>query len=176
MSIEFELFEPFYSSTPEHLGQRSPDEIVALLAEIPIQVEALIGNVDEQLLTTRPSTDEWSVKEIVGHIIEVEALFFQRVTHVLEVQGTPAIDAPMAPWLLHEGKGYESLTAPELVERLAETRAATLALLSGLETDQWTRQGLIGGGAVSILDLGTWLTNHDIGHLAQIKRYVPEST
>jgi rubrerythrin len=34
---EFEAYEPFYSITPEHLGQRSPAEIVATWSRCPIR-------------------------------------------------------------------------------------------------------------------------------------------
>ena len=173
LSIEFEWFGPFYSSTSEHLGQRKPKEMISILAKIPAQVEELIGGVDDDLLSKRPSQQEWCVKEIVGHIIEVERLFLIRVQKIVESQGVPELPNTAPPWKLHEDKGYENWKGSELINRLKETRSATLAFLSNLKDEDWTREGSNQGSPISILDLGTWLTNHDIGHVAQIKRYVP---
>ena len=47
LETEFESFGPFYSLAPEHLGQRTPDEIQAILAATPGQVARTILNVEE---------------------------------------------------------------------------------------------------------------------------------
>ncbi|MHC4106215.1 MAG: DinB family protein [Planctomycetota bacterium] len=71
---------------------------------------------------------------------------------------------------MHEGKGYETLPATELIQRFQETRAASLKVVRDLKKEDWVRQGTLMGTTNSILDLGSWLTNHDQGHLAQIKK------
>jgi hypothetical protein len=58
----------------------------------------------------------------------------------------------------------------QLLERLGRTRSASLELVRGLKPEQWTRQGTLLGTMTSVLDLGSWLANHDQGHLAQIRR------
>lgn len=173
LSIEFEWFGPFYSSTSEHLGQRTPEEILSILKEGPAQVDDLIRGIDDDLLSKRPSEEEWCIKEIVGHITEVERLFLQRVQTILENEGVPDLPSTAPPWLLQEGKGYEDWEASELLRQFRETRNSTLELLSSLEEKDWTRIGSNQGNPVSLLDLGTWLTNHDVGHIAQIRRYIP---
>lgn len=173
LSVEFEWFGPFYSSTPEHLGQRNPEEILSILEKIPAQVEEWVRGVNDHLLSKRASQEEWSVKEIVGHIIEVERLLLKRVKTIMEAQGIPELPATVPPWELQEGKGYEDWQVSELVGQLKANRSGTLAFLSHLKDDDWTREGSNQGSPVSILDLGTWLANHDVGHVAQIKRYLP---
>jgi len=111
----------------------------------------------------------------VGHIIEVEVLFLNRVQTILENQGMPEFLSAASPWKLQEGKGYEGWKASELIRRLKESRKQTISLLSSLKEEDWTRAGSNEGSPVGLLDLGTWLTNHDVGHVAQIKRYIPNS-
>lgn len=170
LGVEFEWFGPFYASTPEHLGQLTPAEIVATLETIPDQVAVAISKVSDDALRRKPSEEEWCVKEIVGHILETDLLFVQRVRAILEGQGVPAIPRSAPPWRLHEGKGYEELSVDELLERLRQARSASLELVRGLKPEQWTRQGTLLGTTTSVLDLGSWLTNHDRGHVAQIRR------
>jgi len=169
LAVEFEWFGPFYSATPEHLGQLSPAEITTILEKIPDQVADAISKVNDDLLRRKPSEEEWSVKEIVGHILETDILFVSRVKFVLESQGIPAMPRAMPPWKLHEGKGYEELSADELIERLRQARAASLELVRSLTPEQWAQRGTVLGSTTTLLDLGTWLTNHDRGHLAQIR-------
>jgi rubrerythrin len=170
LGVEFEWFGPFYAATPEHLGQLTPQEIIEILESIPDQISDAISGVDDEVLSKKPSEEEWCIKEIVGHIIETDKLFVLRVETVLKAQGVPEIPRTTPPWKLHEGKGYESLSADELISRLKETRASSLKLVNDLKNKEWMRQGTLMGTANSILDLGSWLTNHDRGHLAQIKK------
>ena len=169
LSVEFEGFGPFYSSTAEHLGQLSPEDIINILEGIPDEVEAAIKNVDQTMLQQKPSLDEWSVAEIIGHMLETDLLFVKRAQTLLETQGIE-LPWPMPPWKLQEGKGYETLQSTELIAHMRAARTQSLALIRAMTPEDWTRKGLSFGSRISMLDLGTWLANHDRGHLAQIKR------
>jgi hypothetical protein len=172
LSPEFAWFEPFYSITPEHLGGRRPEEIMAILTAIPDDVARAIAGVAEAALQRKPAPNEWCVNEIVAHILEVELLFNRRVSVILAHAGPglPSISSPTPPWKLHEGKGYEEAPSGDILARLRATRAATLTLVASLTPAQWARRGSNVEGTATVLDLGTWLANHDLGHLVQIQR------
>jgi rubrerythrin len=170
LAVEFEAFEPFYSRTAEHLGQLPPSEILAILQGGPERVAAAFASLDETQLRTKPSPEEWSPKEIVGHLLEVERLFVRRVQAVLASEPPAMLDSPVPPWKLHIGVGYEDMPALELLVRFRKTREDTVALVAELQPADWGRTGTVGGTAVTVVDLGTWLANHDRGHLAQLER------
>ena len=102
-------------------------------------------------------------------MLETDLLFARRVTTLLREQGVPNLDTPVPPWKLQEGKGYEELPLSELLRRLREARSMSLDLVRGLRPEDWARRGTVRGASTSLLDLGTWLANHDRGHLAQIQ-------
>ena len=169
LSVEFEGFGPFYSSTAEHLGQLRPKEIIEILESIPDEVEAATTNVDLAVLHQKPSPDEWCVAEIIGHMLETDLLFVTRTQALLTAQGTE-LPRPMPPWKLHEGKGYETMQSAELITQLRAARKQSLDLVRAMTPADWQRKGTSFGSKISMLDLATWLANHDRGHLAQIKR------
>ena len=162
-------FGPFYSSTAGHLGQLSPEAIINILEGIPNEVEAAIVNVNQAMLQQKPSADEWSIAEIIGHMLETDLLFVKRAQALLEAQGKE-LPWPMPPWKLQEGKGYETMQSRELLAYMRAARTQSLALIRAMTPEDWMRKGLSFGSKISMLDLGTWLANHDRGHLAQIKR------
>lgn len=123
LSVEFEVFGPFYASDDEHLGQLSPDQIVAILTRTPKEVEAAIADVDEEALSGKPSPQEWSVKEIIAHLFETDALFLRRMDALLTQS---AYSQPVPPWKTHEGKGYGSLSKQELLAWMHPVRKRTL--------------------------------------------------
>jgi hypothetical protein len=172
LSPEFVWFEPFYSITPEHLGERRPEEILAILTAIPDDVATAVSGIDDAALRRKSAPDEWCVKEIMAHIIEVELLFNRRVSAILAHSGPglPSISSPTPPWKLHEGKGYLEEPVEDILSQLRATRTATIALITNLSLAQWAKQGSNVEGIATVLDLGTWLANHDLGHLVQIQR------
>lgn len=169
---EFEVFEPFYSITAEHLGQLAPLQIIAILEAGPDEVAAAIANANDATLSQKPSPRQWNVKEIMAHIMETELLFNRRVDAILSRHGhgIATIETPVPPWKLHEGKGYEKMPAETILDRLRKVRATTLALVQGLTMEQWAWWGTNGGARTTILDLGTWLANHDKGHIEQVRK------
>ena len=170
LGVEFEWFGLFYSSLPEHLGQLSPDKIIQTLESIPQKIESVLSGVDDELLVRKSSDEQWCVKEVIGHIIETDKAFVQRVKTILQSQGITAIPRSIPPWKLHEGKGYEAKSASDLVDDLKHARQVSLELVRELKPESWIRKGTVMGKTLSILDLGTWLANHDQGHLSQIRK------
>jgi rubrerythrin len=167
IQAEFQYIGPFYSGTAERLGRLSPQQVVEILQQGPSQVTGLIADVDDQVLQRKPSADEWSVKEIVAHILETDYLCVEQVKAIL-TQTTYVVS--VAPWKTHIGKHYEELSSSELIERMTTTRAETLVLLQHLAPSDWSKMHYIWERAASVLDVGTWHANHDIGHLAQVRR------
>ncbi|HEX2910981.1 MAG TPA: DinB family protein [Chloroflexia bacterium] len=168
--VEFEFFGPFYVSTCEQLGRLSPAEIVEILQTIPEQVNQAVSQVTEEVLARKPSPQEWSIKEIIGHMVETHHLFNEKVHFLLEAEGMPVLDFKVPPWKTHEGKGYESAPAGELLDELKVVCQSNLKLVESLEPKDWLRRGTVRTLVTNLLDYGTWLTNHDRGHLAQIKQ------
>jgi rubrerythrin len=164
---EFQFLGPFYAATPEILGRLSPEEVIATLVPGPAQMEALILDVDDELLRRKPSEPEWSIKVIVAHILETDYMCVDLVQSVLAKKEYPGT---VEPWATHIGKGYEDYSAARLCEQLTAARAKTLALLRSLAPDDWAKSYRAWGHMRSILHFGVWHANHDVGHLAQIKR------
>jgi len=137
---------------------------------IPEKIESVLAMVDNEILVRKSAEDQWCIEEVIGHIIETDKAFVQRVKSILQSQGITAIPRSIPPWKLHEGKGYEKKSASELVDLLKRAREQSLGLMRELKPELWVRKGTVMGKTVSILDLGTWLANHDQGHLSQIQK------
>ena len=71
---------------------------------------------------------------------------------------------------MQEGKGYEEHPIAALLAGFAEERSRALALVRSLTPQQWSRRGTLRDATTSLMDLGIWVANHDLGHLAQIRR------
>lgn len=167
LSTEFQAFGPFYASDAEHLGQLAPESIETILLGTINEVTTLITGVDDTILTTKPSPTEWSIKEIIGHILETDALFLRRIQSILTGS---RYEQPVPPWKTHEDKHYNDWSSAELIEHLTTTRQATVIQIQKLTPRDWATAAFMLGENRSVLDNGTWIANHDRGHVQQIKR------
>lgn len=167
LGSEFQGFGPFFASDAEHLGQQAPDSVQAILVRTAEEIAEITANVDHSILAKKPSPTEWSVKEIIGHILETDALFIRRIDSILTGAG---YEQPVPPWKLHEGKHYNKWHRDDLIGCLIGTRKATINRIRNLTPKEWATASFMLGGNRSVLDTGTWIANHDRGHLEQIKR------
>ena len=170
MGAEFASFGPFYIGTEEHLGQLTPSDVIATLEQGVSEISKIVAGVDEDVLRRKPSEDEWCAKEAVGHILETNILYERRVHTILAERGVPDVNTAIPPWKLHEGKGYEDAPVDDILTTLTEVRSRSVGLVKDLTPDQWARQGTANNSTITLLDLGTWVANHDRGHIAHIQR------
>lgn len=169
LGSEFEAFGPFFASDAEHLGQQTPDSIVAILNSTIDEVVNATAIVDDATMAHKPTPTEWSIKEIIGHIIETDLLFLHRIDSLLT---GASYEQPVPPWKLHEGKNYNARHRDDLIQLLTETRSSTISRIRDLTPKEWATAAFLLGGKRSVLDTGTWIANHDLGHLEQIKRLI----
>ena len=169
-TAELAGFGPYYNSTPEHLGRLLPAEIVDALVAAPDDLAAAVEGVGDALLDRKPTPEEWSAREIMAHMIETDRLFLKVTPGILANPVVSPLVFAVLPWKAHEGKGYESWSAQQLVEEFRGTRREVLDLIRDLTPDLWSRYGSRPGQITSVVDLGRWVANHDIGHLVHIRR------
>lgn len=168
LGAEFNWFGPFYIATDERLGRRRAEDIVAILQESPAAMTSAVAELPDDLLRRRPTPEEWCMKEIAGHMVDVTELFLERVRVMLASETSTALYTPMPAWRILEDKGYPALAIQEIVTRFHQATEAALARISSFGSKEWTRVGLIRGKSANILDVGTWLANHNVAHLKQL--------
>lgn len=169
LGAEFERFGPFYSVTDERLGRRRAEEITAILQESPKTMATAVAALPDDLLRRRPTPDEWCMKEIAGHMVDVTELFVERVRVILDSETPAAFNSPIPAWRILEGKGYPAMDAREIVIRFNRATEAALARIHSFSSKEWTRSALNHGKPCNILDLETWLANHNVAHLKQLE-------
>ncbi len=165
---DFELFAPFYSGTAERLSRRQPDEIIAMLRGDTAALRDALGGAPEETLRRRPAPGEWCMAEIAGHMVDIAALFNRRLTAALD----PAADVPAErsplPWRLLEGQGYDAMPRADLLRLFGDEIARALTMIDGLGETDWRRNVDMVGGKTRLIDMASWLANHNASHRQQI--------
>jgi hypothetical protein len=169
MGADFEMFAPFFSATGERIGRRQPAEVLRLLATHGAELENSMRGLSDKQLRWSPSAGEWCMKEIAGHMIDIAEIFIRRVLPVVDPTSPDADEPPVLPWRILDGKGYPDMGGDVLVSRFSGAIDEALSIVKRLADHDWRNRRRWIVGSVSVLDMASWLTNHNIAHLAQIR-------
>jgi glutamate/tyrosine decarboxylase-like PLP-dependent enzyme len=154
------------SSTPPAAAEI--ETLLETLAAGPDWIEALLRGVSPAAADTRPSTDEWSAREIVAHLRASDDLLAGRITQALVREGTPFAELDERRWA--EVAGYHAMSLGELLRGLRVRRAELVSQLRRLTPDDWTRAGQHElSGPLSVSTLANWIARHEQGHRAQVE-------
>jgi hypothetical protein len=128
-----------------------------------------LDGLSEEAASRQPAEKEWSIKEVLAHLLVCEEFAHTRLVHMVH-ETDPYLPAFDDHELL-EVRGYRSSLAREILSALLAFGHANLALLAGLSDDQWQRtarheeRGRITIGYIA----DQMLAEHHREHLAQIQ-------
>jgi hypothetical protein len=162
--------------TPQQYIQRILDhqagqDPLKVLAGTPRKIARLIIGVPASKLRKPPAPGKWSIGEILAHLADCEIVVGWRMRQILGAPGTPIQAFDQDSWAAagHYGKRDPRKS----LEYFAAARAANLALLKSLSTEQWKHYGMHAErGEESIEHIVRLHAGHDINHTKQIERIV----
>ena len=139
---------------------------IDILAAFPDQLKRQIQGLDDATLRYRPAPDQWSIVEIIGHIVDVGALWPGRTRQMLATEN-PALAAVDGGWVRQ--RDYQNKQPSFLLITLAEQRAEYVEFLRTLRPSQLARPGIHPTrGPITVAQGIAALADHDRGHSEQI--------
>ena len=142
-------------------------DVASALAAFPKALRTLLESLDAATLTVRPEPGEWSVHEVIGHLIatDLEA-FEQRIQSILD--GVPEIPG-FKPWAAINERDFNAVALPDLLAEFDASRSRAVPFVAGLSQDQLTLTGEYPGfGTFAAGDFVYEWPFHDHEHLQQI--------
>jgi hypothetical protein len=132
---------------------------------------ALLGGLSEEQAGARYEPGKWSVKELVGHVVDTERIFAYRALRFARGDRTPIPGFEQDPYVA--GGNFDARTLRDLADEFACVRRATVALLRHLGEDAWRRTGTASDNEVSVRALAHIIAGHELHHLNVLReRYL----
>ncbi|MGM0834577.1 MAG: DinB family protein [Bacillota bacterium] len=114
---------------------------------------------------------KWTVKEVIGHIIDTERIMSYRLLRISRGDKSPLAGFSEEDYAV-EGKFTERMLT-ELVEELQTVRKSTISLLRGMPEHVWLRGGIANELPVTAQAVAYIIAGHLIHHLNIIEeRYL----
>lgn len=162
-------YPPFYARYIDPL----PDApILDLLgAQVP-ETEALLESIGEMGALYRYAQGKWSVKEVVGHVVDVERIFCMRALRFARGDATPLPGFEQNAYVAAADFDRQPLSA--LVEALRVTRQAALCFFRNLSDEALMRRGTAAGGEFCVRAIAWIIAGHQAHHVHVLEeRYLP---
>ena len=159
---------------PFHAGYVAmvPDgDVLAMLKTQHSETVRLLSRLGEPKSRHRYAPGKWSIREVIGHLIDAERVFTYRALTFARGDKTPLPGFDENMWAA--ASNADSRTLKSLLDELKALRAATLALFRGFNAEQLARIGIASGHPVSVRGLLYVTTGHERHHIKILReRYL----
>lgn len=166
-----EEYAPFYANYVSKVKEGA--DVLEVLADQPKVLKSLFGVLSEDQANSRYAPGKWSLKQLVGHLIDAERVFSQRAFRFSRADATPL---PTFEEDAYVEQGHaEARTMADLLEELIHLRSANLHMFRAFTPGMWDRRGEASGKSVSVRALAFITAGHMNHHLGVVReRYLPE--
>jgi hypothetical protein len=153
-------YAPYYhgyvASVPE-------GDVIELLRSGGRELLEAIGRIPEDRGGYRYGPEKWSIREVIGHLIDAERIFTYRALRVARSDRTPLPGFEEKSYV--QSAGSDARTIADLTRELGAVREATVLLFESLPGDAWGRSGVASEKEVSVRALAYITAGHARHHL-----------
>ncbi|HEY6196117.1 MAG TPA: DinB family protein [Candidatus Eisenbacteria bacterium] len=154
---------PYYGKYIALVG----DDAMAALRSQAATTPRLLSGVNESRALFRYAPGKWSVKEVLGHVIDGERVFGHRALRFAREDRTPLPGFDENTWV--PAARFDSRPLADLVADYVAVRTATLALFSSFDEATLLRRGIANGAEVSVRALAHIIAGHELHHVSLLR-------
>jgi uncharacterized damage-inducible protein DinB len=125
-------------------------------------MDTILFSVADDEAITPYAPGKWTVKQVLGHIIDAERIFSYRALRIARDDNTPLPGFEQDDYVANAD--FNSLSLTELLQEYSAVRRATILLFRHLPADAWTRRGTASDNEVTVRALAYIIAGHDQHH------------
>lgn len=165
-------YAPFYASYIARVPETDP--LPALEAQ-PAELHRLADRIAPEDETFRYAPDKWSVRQVIGHMIDTERVMGYRAFCIGRGEGKPLPGFDEKDYVANADS--EERSVKELAHEFAAVRHANLWTIRRWAPEDWDRVGNANGKSVSARAIAYIMAGHVRHHIALLReRYDIEIT
>lgn len=152
-----------YSTEMGNYIRLVPDgSLLAHLESQLAEVVRLIGtlNDDDALVQHAPYT--WSIKQVIGHMIDSERVFGYRAMRLARNDATPLPGFDENAFMLHSD--FDACPIADLLTEFESLRRSHVLMLRHFSAEAWTRRGVVNDHLVTARAMAHVLAGHAEHH------------
>jgi hypothetical protein len=154
----------YASSFGTYINLVQSDDVMSTLAEMPL---AALRSVPDEASLKRYAPGKWSVREVVGHVIDSERIFAYRALRFARNDTTELPGFEQDDYI--PPAHFDQRPWAELLDEFELVRRGNLLLFAGFDREAWLRRGVANGVAITVRALVYAVAGHELHHLRIIR-------
>ncbi|MGH7524389.1 MAG: DinB family protein [Gemmatimonadales bacterium] len=161
-------FAPYYG---KYIDLVEGNDVMSALDRQSRSTRAALAQIDEAKGIHRYAPGKWSIKEVVGHLIDAERVFAYRALRIARADETPLAGFDENDYV--RNANFDATPLSALADEFALVRQANLAMFRQFGEPEWQRRGTASGKTVSVRALAYIIAGHELHHFALLQtRYL----
>ena len=161
-------FDPYYSG---YIGQVIEDDAVTALEAELNESLAFFRSIDEQVSTTPYAEGKWTIREILGHIVDTERVMSYRAMRFARNDQTGLPGFEQDDFI--RGASFNQVSTGDLLREFEHLRRANILMFRNLSEAAWSRRGRANDKQITVRALAFIIVGHEKHHRKIVKeRYL----
>jgi hypothetical protein len=142
-------------------------ELLAVLEAQPAELARLSSGVSSDREKFRYAEGKWTIRELVGHLVDSERIFGYRAFCISRGEQAPLPAFEENEYITNSH--YDDVSLGDLVSEFAALRGTNLAFLRRLEDKEWERLGTSNMNPASVRALAFFMAGHVRHHVGVLR-------
>jgi hypothetical protein len=161
-------YDPYYE---RYVSLVADTDIIGTLGSQTTRLQDLLTGMFEEQGTYRYAEGKWSIKELIGHLIDGERMFAYRLFRISRGDETPIEGFEQDGYI--ENAHSDDRSFADLLQEFSLLRQSSMIYLKNMRPDDWSRVGTANNVKISARALVYIMAGHIEHHLAILKeRYL----
>ena len=152
-------FAEYYA---KYIAKVPGTDVVVILESERLHMSRLFAGRGEREGNFRYATDKWTIKEVLGHVIDAERIFTYRALRIGRGDETPLPTFEQDDYV--KKGGFSGRKLADLAEEFDAVRGASISLFRSFDDAAWGRRGVASEKQVTVRALGFITAGHQIHH------------
>ena len=161
-------YQPYYG---RYISLVTGPDLAQTLEHQLAQSLPLLQGIGEEKSLLRYAPGKWSIKEILGHLIDAERIFTYRALRFARNDQTPLAGFEQDPYVATAH--FDQRPWSGLVQEFEHVRRSTIPFFGALTPEETLRSGTASQHPITVRALGYIIAGHELHHMAVLReRYL----
>ncbi|MFC2088360.1 DinB family protein [Calditrichota bacterium] len=160
----FEYYDRYVSLVPD-------GDIIEILKNQQKICNNLLLDLPEKKINYKYAPEKWTLKQVFGHVIDVEWVFTYRALTIARGDKTALPGMDQNEFM--KGANFEKRQMSDMIEEYNHLRSANIVLFTSFDEQINNRTGMASGCSFSVRSIPYIIAGHELHHINVIKeRYL----
>ena len=144
-------------------------DIVSSMRKQLVEVENLFASISEEKGEFAYAEGKWTIKELLGHLINGERVFSYRALRISRGDETPLSGFDQD--LLTDNGNFNSISLADLIQEFSHLCRANIIFFQNLTNEAWSRTGTVNDTPASVRAIAYNRVNHIRHHIDSLRSH-----